>query len=129
MSFLKLSNVTKKGEGDFTLSGITFSQARLEKFAIAGETGAGKSTLMKIIAGLIQHDTGDVVFEKERVRGPADQLVPGHPAIGYWDGRTPLGDAERRAEGDAGRLGVNLGLAARIGDRLFSGFIEQFRRL
>jgi ABC-type sulfate/molybdate transport systems ATPase subunit len=83
MSFLKLSNVTKKGEGDFTLSGITFSQARLEKFAIAGETGAGKSTLMKIIAGLIQHDTGDVLFEKERVRGPADQLVPGHPAIGY----------------------------------------------
>src|SRR6266404_7696020 len=53
----------------------------------------------------------------------------GHPAIGYRDGRTPLRDAERRAERDAGRLGVDLGLAAGIGDRLFAGVIEQFRRL
>jgi hypothetical protein len=53
----------------------------------------------------------------------------GHPAIGDRDGRTPLRDAERRAERDAGGLGVNLGLAPGIGDRLFAGVIEQFRRL
>jgi ABC-type sulfate/molybdate transport systems ATPase subunit len=83
MPFLQLTNISKKGEGDFTLSAITFSQARLEKVAIAGETGAGKSTVMKIIAGLMQPDSGDVLFENERVRGPADKLVPGHPAIAY----------------------------------------------
>jgi ABC-type sulfate/molybdate transport systems ATPase subunit len=83
MPFLTLTDVTKKGEGDFTLNDITFSQARLEKVAIAGETGAGKSTVMKIIAGLMQPDSGDVIFENERVRGPADKLVPGHPAIAY----------------------------------------------
>ncbi len=83
MTFLRVTNITKKGEGDFLLSNISFSQGRLEKLAIAGETGAGKSTLMKIIAGLAQPDKGEVIFEKEKVRGPAQQLVPGHPAIAY----------------------------------------------
>lgn len=83
MPFLKLSNVTKKGEGDFVLSGITFAQGKLEKLAIAGETGAGKSTLMKIVAGLVQPDSGEVLFENAKVRGPADQLVPGNAAIAY----------------------------------------------
>lgn len=83
MTFLRLSGITKKGEGGFLLSNISFSQGKLEKLAIAGETGAGKSTLLKIAAGLVQPDSGDVLFEKERVRGPAEQLVPGHPAIAY----------------------------------------------
>jgi iron(III) transport system ATP-binding protein len=83
MTFLKVSDITKKGEGSFQLTNITFAQRKLERVAIAGETGAGKSTLMKIIAGLIQPDRGEVLFDGEKVRGPADQLVPGHPAIAY----------------------------------------------
>ncbi len=80
---LQLNEVAKDGPGDFRLSGVTFSQARLEKIAIAGETGAGKSTVLKLIAGLLQPDRGELLFEKEKVRGPADQLVPGHPRIAY----------------------------------------------
>ena len=83
MTFLNVSGITKKGEGDFLLSDINFSQRKLEKLAIAGETGAGKSTLLKIVAGLVQPDSGKVIFENESVRGPAEQLVPGHPAIAY----------------------------------------------
>lgn len=83
MAFLKLTDVNKKGEGDFLLSNISFSQRRLENIAIAGETGAGKSTLLKIIAGLEQADAGTVSFGKTKVSGPRDQLVPGHPGIAY----------------------------------------------
>lgn len=83
MTLLKVTGISKAGEGDFALSGISFSQRRLEKIAIAGETGAGKSTLLKIIAGLIQPDEGTVVFEKEKLPGPAGQLVPGHRGIAY----------------------------------------------
>lgn len=83
MPFLTLTHVTKKGHGSFHLRDITFRQAKLEKVAIAGETGAGKSTLMKIIAGLVQPDAGEVWFQGEKVRGPDEQLVPGHPGIAY----------------------------------------------
>jgi ABC-type Fe3+/spermidine/putrescine transport system ATPase subunit len=80
---LTLNNVQKKGPGDFVLNDITFSQGRLEKVAIAGETGAGKSTVLKIIAGLVQPENGELLFEKQKIAGPADQLVPGHPGIAY----------------------------------------------
>jgi iron(III) transport system ATP-binding protein len=83
MIFLKLSGITKKGEGDFLLQDITFNQRKHQKIAIAGETGAGKSTLLKIIAGLIQPDAGEIFFENEKVRGPGEQLLPGHPGIAY----------------------------------------------
>lgn len=83
MTFLQVKNITKKGDGNFLLSPVTFSQRRLEKVAIAGETGAGKSTILKIIAGLIQPDAGEVLFQKERVMGPAEKLVPGHDGIAY----------------------------------------------
>lgn len=82
-TLLKVRNLTKKGDDDFLLSGITFTQERHEKIAIAGETGAGKSTLLKLIAGLIQPDSGDLLFEGKKVSGPEDQLVPGHPGIAY----------------------------------------------
>ncbi|MGC1242816.1 MAG: ABC transporter ATP-binding protein [Chryseosolibacter sp.] len=83
MTLLKLTGISKKGEGDFLLSNINFSQRKLENIAIVGETGAGKSTLLKMIAGLIQPDTGELLFEKKKVAGPNDQLVPGNPGIAY----------------------------------------------
>ena len=60
MTLLEVSNVSKRAETDFTLETISFSQRKLQKVAIAGETGSGKSTLMKIIAGLVQPDEGRI---------------------------------------------------------------------
>lgn len=62
---------------------IHFEQKKRQAIAIAGETGSGKSTLLKIIGGLIQPDTGTVLFKKERVKGPNEQLIPGHPDMAY----------------------------------------------
>ncbi len=81
--FLEVSEVSKKNEDDFVLRDITFTQKQSQKVVIAGETGSGKSTLLKIIAGLVQPDSGEVKLENEKVRGPEDQLVPGHKAIAY----------------------------------------------
>ena len=83
MTFLTVSDITKEGLGNFKLQEITFSQRKNQKIAIAGETGSGKSTLLKIIAGLEQADTGEVIFKKQRVKGPEENLVPGHPGIAY----------------------------------------------
>jgi ABC-type sugar transport system ATPase subunit len=74
----------RRSDGErYILQGISFTQAPLQKIAIAGATGSGKTTLMKIIAGLIQADTGEVFFENKRVKGPAGQLIPGFPGIAY----------------------------------------------
>ena len=72
----------KKGEA-YILQNISFTQEAFQHIAIAGETGSGKSTLLKIIGGLIQPDEGKVMLNGERVKGPDDQLVPGHKGVGY----------------------------------------------
>lgn len=82
MSFLQVSDVSKDGIDGIIIDGISFQQRRQQKIAIAGETGSGKSSLLKIIGGLLQPDSGAVYFEGHRVDG-RDALVPGHPHIAY----------------------------------------------
>jgi ABC-type Fe3+/spermidine/putrescine transport system ATPase subunit len=83
MALLTVSGVSKKEKTIFTVKDISFTQNPFQKIAIAGETGSGKTTLLKIIAGLIQPDAGEILFEQKKVRGPNDQLIPGHAGIAY----------------------------------------------
>jgi ABC-type sugar transport system ATPase subunit len=80
---LSVEAIGKKKGDAFILQDVTFTQKVFQHIAIAGETGSGKSTLMKIIAGLIQPDSGKVILNGERVKGPDDQLVAGHKGVGY----------------------------------------------
>lgn len=83
MALLQVSGAGKKENENYTVRDIHFSQQPLEKIAIAGETGSGKTTLLKMIGGLIQPDEGTIYFEGERVLGPLERLIPGHPKIAY----------------------------------------------
>lgn len=83
MTLLKVSGIRKRGEGGFVLENIGFTQKKAQRIALAGETGSGKSTLLRIIAGLEQPEQGNVIFENEPVKGPTEQLVPGHSHIKY----------------------------------------------
>src|SRR5690349_14976068 len=65
------------------LGGVNFSLPKGRKLVVAGETGSGKTTLLKTIAGLAQADKGKVLFEGQRVLGPAEKLIPGHGGIAY----------------------------------------------
>lgn len=83
MSFLQVTGISKREEKGWVVKDVSFSQREHQKIAIAGETGSGKSTLLKMVAGLVQPDTGSIFFEKEKVFGPAEQLVAGHERIAY----------------------------------------------
>jgi len=83
MALLTVSAIAKKEKEDYTVKNISFTQQSLQKIAIAGETGSGKTTLLKMIAGLVQPDAGEILFEQERVVGPYEKLLPGHPRIAY----------------------------------------------
>ena len=57
---------------------ISFDIERGQIIAILGESGSGKSTLLKCMYGLLKADAGQVLFHGNRVKGPDEQLIPGH---------------------------------------------------
>ena len=83
MAFLSVQNLSKSEKENLTVNNISFEQQPLQKIAIAGSTGSGKTSLLKMIAGYIQPDDGTIYFEGKRVIGPLEQLIPGHKGIAY----------------------------------------------
>jgi len=83
MDVLQVEDLSKITGGDFVVKQISFTQQQGQKIAIAGETGSGKSSLLKMIAGLMQPDEGQILFQQKRVEGPDERLIAGHPSIGY----------------------------------------------
>lgn len=82
-NLLSIQKVGKTTEFGRVLNSISLEIKPNENLVIAGETGSGKSTLLRIMAGLEQPDAGSVILLDKPVRGPADNLVPGHPQIAY----------------------------------------------
>jgi inositol transport system ATP-binding protein len=62
-TILKVSNLSKSFSGVKALDSIHFELKRGEVHALMGENGAGKSTFMKILIGLLAPDSGEIVFE------------------------------------------------------------------
>lgn len=83
MSWLSVNNLSKSYEGVSVLTELSFSLARGTQLGIAGATGSSKTTLLRIIAGLVQADSGAVFLNQSRVLGPDEKLLPGHAEIGY----------------------------------------------
>ena len=57
---LQVSNITKSFDGTDILTGCSFHIEENEKCAVVGANGTGKSTLLKIIAGVLSSDSGSI---------------------------------------------------------------------
>jgi len=75
-SLLELQSVSKRwdGEDEDLLHGISLELQREEHVSVVGKSGRGKTTLLRILAGLAQPSTGKVYFEGEELTGPSTEI-------------------------------------------------------
>ena len=60
MSHVTLQNITKQFRDTTALNDVSFSIQDGEFFVLLGPTGAGKTTTLRIIAGLERQDAGQM---------------------------------------------------------------------
>src|SRR5215831_13004113 len=79
MALLELTDVSKSFGGVQALRGVDFTLNAAQIHGLAGENGAGKSTMMKIIAGVYSADAGHVRVDGKEVhfRSSRDALASG----------------------------------------------------
>jgi ABC-type sugar transport system ATPase subunit len=78
---LQLRNAYKSYENHKVLHNISLKIQQGERVALLGANGTGKSTLLRILAGLEETDAGALFLDNEKIDGPGTKLVPGHPEI------------------------------------------------
>jgi NitT/TauT family transport system ATP-binding protein len=57
------------------IDGVNLNLEKGEIVALLGQSGSGKSTLLRIIAGLIKPTQGQVIYQGEKVQGPASGIA------------------------------------------------------
>lgn len=62
-------NVSKKFEGKVVLDDVTFTIEKGETFVIIGLSGAGKTTILRHIAGFIDPDNGEILVDDVKMNG------------------------------------------------------------
>ena len=68
---------------DTILENIDFKIEKGTQLSLIGESGCGKSSLLKIIYGLLDCDNGTFFWSDVQILGPKFHLVPGMPFMKY----------------------------------------------
>lgn len=112
---LQVRDLTKSYGRSLGCAGVTFDLWPGEVMGIVGESGSGKTTLLNCLAGLLEPDSGEVVFDT-RAEGPRDVLRMSEPE------RRMLARTDwafvRQNPRDGLRMGVSAG--ANVGERLMA---------
>ena len=64
MPQIRLQNISKRFRTIQAVDNISFNIDPGEYIVFLGHTGSGKSTVLKIIAGLVKPDSGNIYFDK-----------------------------------------------------------------
>ncbi len=77
--FLRLHAITKRYGGVTALANVDFACSLGTIHAVVGENGAGKSSLMKLIAGVTRPDEGEIYVEDKPIKfaSPAEAAALG----------------------------------------------------
>lgn len=66
-TLIEIQNVTKSFEKRKILDNVSFSISKNEIFGIIGQSGAGKTVLMKTLVGFYRPESGDILFEGKSI--------------------------------------------------------------
>lgn len=102
MNYLSIENLAKSYGERILFQGVSFGIDQGQKVAFVAKNGTGKSSLLRILAGLEGPDEGAVTFRKDIQVGfldqdpnlPADKLI----LDAMFDGDDPITQAIRRYE-------------------------------
>jgi len=80
---LEISRIKKTYEKQqvAAVNNLSFTLQNGHVLGLIGESGAGKTTTLKLLAGLLEPDNGKVLLNGEKLLGPKDKLIPGHKEI------------------------------------------------
>ena len=79
---LNATHLSKSFDNDvLAVRNVSFTLGPGRIMGLVGASGSGKSTLLNMLAGLADVDSGEVRLHGERVLGPGEVLVAGHPQI------------------------------------------------
>ncbi len=65
------------------LSNFSCQLERGEKVSLLGESGCGKTSLLRLLAGLEAPDSGEIFLREQLVSGQGKQVPPGNRRLGY----------------------------------------------
>lgn len=83
-SLLRIHDLKKSFGERKVLDGVSFEVARGEVLGLMGGSGTGKSTILKLIIGLIKPDSGEIWFEDHEITCLSERsLARLRPRIGY----------------------------------------------
>jgi polar amino acid transport system ATP-binding protein len=79
---LKLDQISKRFDGHLVLDRVSLNLQKVHTLALIGPSGGGKSTLLRIIAGLEFPDSGGVEINDERVLFREKSLLKHRRTVG-----------------------------------------------
>ncbi len=74
MNYLSVDNISKRIGEKTLFEGVSFGLDQGQKMALVARNGAGKTSMLKIIAGIDESDTGEVAFPKDLSVGYLPQV-------------------------------------------------------
>ena len=66
---IELKNISVVFDGETVLNNLCLEIADKEFITLLGPSGCGKTTTLRIIAGFVEPDTGDVLFDGKKING------------------------------------------------------------
>ena len=64
---INISNISKSFDDKVIIEDISFSIKKGDKIAIIGQSGVGKSVLLKSIIGLLNPDKGEIFIDEQNI--------------------------------------------------------------
>lgn len=86
VTMLEVKNISfSYNEDKKNIEGLSFNLEQGKMLALIGESGSGKSTILKLIYGMLEWQEGEIYYNHRKLSGMKGNLVPGEPEFKYLE--------------------------------------------